>query len=154
LALLTGTSGGMFDHLPGWLSFLRTAPQPGNQPMVIATWIKVLCALTMCTGTAVGGWRIIKTLGHKMVRLHPVHGFAAETASATVLVTAAHFGMPVSTTHVVTTSIMGVGCAKGFNYLRFDVIERILWAWIMTIPASGGVAYLLVKLAQVAGWIQ
>ena len=154
LALLTGTSSGMFDHLPGWLSFLRTAPQPGNQPMEIAIWIKVLCALTMCAGTAVGGWRIIKTLGHKMVRLHPVHGFAAETASATVLVTAAHFGMPVSTTHVVTTSIMGVGCAKGFNHLRFDVVERILWAWIMTLPASGGVAYLLVKLAQVAGWIQ
>jgi PiT family inorganic phosphate transporter len=154
LALLTGTSSGMFDHLPVWLSFLRTAPHPGNQPMEIAIWIKVLCALTMCAGTAVGGWRIIKTLGHKMVRLHPVHGFAAETASATVLVTAAHFGMPVSTTHVVTTSIMGVGCAKGFNHLRFDVVERILWAWIMTLPASGGVAYLLVKLAQVAGWIQ
>jgi PiT family inorganic phosphate transporter len=154
LALLTGTSSGMFDHLPVWLSFLRTAPQPGNQPMEIAIWIKVLCALTMCAGTAVGGWRIIKTLGHKMVRLHPVHGFAAETASATVLVTAAHFGMPVSTTHVVTTSIMGVGCAKGFNHLRFDVVERILWAWIMTLPASAGVAYLLVKLAQVAGWIQ
>jgi PiT family inorganic phosphate transporter len=153
LALLTGTSSGMFDHLPVWLSFLRTAPHPGNQPMEIAIWIKVLCALTMCAGTAVGGWRIIKTLGHKMVRLHPVHGFAAETASATVLVTAAHFGMPVSTTHVVTTSIMGVGCAKGFNHLRFDVVERILWAWIMTLPASGGVAYLLVKLAQVAGWI-
>jgi PiT family inorganic phosphate transporter len=143
----------MFDHLPVWLSFLRTAPQPGNQPMEIAIWIKVLCALTMCAGTALGGWRIIKTLGHKMVRLHPVHGFAAETTSATVLVTAAYFGMPVSTTHVVTTSIMGVGCAKGLNHLRFDVVERILWAWIMTLPASGGVAYLLVKLAQVAGWI-
>ena len=88
-----------------------------------------------------------------MVRLHPVHGFAAETTSATVLVTAAYFGMPVSTTHVVTTSIMGVGCSKGLNHLRFDVVERILWAWIMTLPASAGVAYLLVKLAQVAGWI-
>ena len=154
LALLTGTSGGMFDHLPGWLLFLRTAPPQGDQPLGIAAWIKVLCALTMCAGTALGGWRIIKTLGHKMVRLHPVHGFAAETTSATVLVTAAYFGMPVSTTHVVTTSIMGVGCAKGFNHLRFDVVERILWAWIMTLPASAGVAYLLVKLAQVAGWIQ
>jgi PiT family inorganic phosphate transporter len=153
LALLTGTSSGMFDHLPGWLSFLRTAPPQVDQPLKIAAWIKVLCALTMCAGTALGGWRIIKTLGHKMVRLHPVHGFAAETTSATVLVTAAYFGMPVSTTHVVTTSIMGVGCAKGLNHLRFDVVERILWAWIMTLPASAGVAYLLVKLAQVAGWI-
>jgi PiT family inorganic phosphate transporter len=153
LALLTGTSSGMFEHLPGWLSFLRTAePVPGHA-LEIAAWIKVLCALTMCAGTAVGGWRIIKTLGHKMVRLHPVHGFAAETTAATILVTAAHFGMPVSTTHAVTTSIMGVGCAKGFNHLKFDVVERILWAWVMTLPASGGVAYLLVKLAQVTGWI-
>jgi PiT family inorganic phosphate transporter len=62
-------------------------------------------------------------------------------------------GMPVSTTHAVTTSIMGVGCAKGFNHLKFDVVERILWAWVMTLPASGGVAFLLVKLAQVTGWI-
>jgi PiT family inorganic phosphate transporter len=154
LALLTGTSAGSFDQLPGWLSFLRTAePVPGHA-LEIAAWIKVLCALTMCAGTAVGGWRIIKTLGHKMVRLHPVHGFAAETTAATILVTAAHFGMPVSTTHAVTTSIMGVGCAKGFNHLKFDVVERILWAWVMTLPASGGVAYLLVCLAQIAGWIQ
>ena len=154
LALLTGTSSGAFDQLPGWLSFLHTAPPEANQPLVIAPWITVLCALTMCAGTAVGGWRIIKTLGHKMVRLHPVHGFAAETTAATILVTAAHFGMPVSTTHAVTTSIMGVGCAKGFNQLRLDVVERIIWAWIMTLPASGGVAYILVKLAQITGWIQ
>ncbi len=153
LVLLTGTKSGLFDHLPGWLSFLRTAEPAAGQPLEIAAWIKVLCALTMCAGTAVGGWRIIKTLGHKMVRLHPVHGFAAETTAATVLVTAAHFGMPVSTTHAVTTSIMGVGCAKGLNHLKLDVVERIIWAWIMTLPASGGVAYLLVKLAQAGGWI-
>jgi PiT family inorganic phosphate transporter len=153
LALLTGTSSGVFDQLPGWLWFLRAAPPQANQPLEIAAWIKVLCALTMCAGTAAGGWRIIKTIGHKMVRLHPVHGFAAETTSATILVTAAHFGMPVSTTHAVTTSIMGVGCAKGLNHLNLDVVERIVWAWVLTIPAAGGVAYLLVKLAQAAGWI-
>jgi inorganic phosphate transporter, PiT family len=154
LALLTGTSSGAFAQLPGWLSFLQTTPPEANQPLAIAAWIKVLCALTMCAGTAVGGWRIIKTLGHKMVRLHPVHGFAAETTAATILVTAAHFGMPVSTTHAVTTSIMGVGCAKGFNQLKLDVVERIVWAWIMTLPASAAVAYVLVKLAQITGWIQ
>ncbi len=153
LALLTGTSSGLFEQLPGWLSFLRTAEPAAGQPLAIAPWIKVLCALTMCAGTAVGGWRIIKTLGHKMVRLHPVHGFAAETTAATVLVTAAHFGMPVSTTHAVTTSIMGVGCAKGLNYLKLEVVERIIWAWIMTLPASAGVAYLIVKLVQTGGWI-
>jgi PiT family inorganic phosphate transporter len=153
LALVAGTGSGVFDQLPGWLSFLRTAPPQSNQPLEIVAWIKVLCALTMCAGTAVGGWRIIKTLGHKMVRLHPVHGFAAETTAATILATAAHFGMPVSTTHAVTTSIMGVGCAKGLNHLKLDVVERIIWAWILTIPAAGGMAYLLVKLSQVTGWI-
>src|SRR5208337_2947535 len=144
LALLTGTSSGLFDHLPGCLSFLRTAPPEGTQPLGIATWIKVLCALTMCAGTAVGGWRIIRTLGQKMVKIHPVQGFAAETTGASVLFTAAHFGMPVSTTHAITTSIMGVGCAKGFIALRLGVVERILWAWVLTLPASAAVAYLLV----------
>lgn len=153
LALLTGSTAGLFDHLPGWLSFLRvSAPAPGK-PLEIALWIKVLCALTMCAGTAAGGWRIIKTLGHKMVRLHPVHGFAAETTSATVLLVAAHLGMPVSTTHAVTTSIMGVGCAKGFNALKLNVVERIVWAWILTIPASGIVAYILVHFARAFGWL-
>lgn len=152
LALLSGSNNGLFDDLPGWLSFLHTTQLPG-QPLPIAAWIKALCALTMCAGTAVGGWRIIKTLGHKMVRLHPVHGFAAETTAATVLVTAAHFGMPVSTTHAVSTSIMGVGCARGLNHLKLEVVERIVWAWILTLPISGGVAYLLVRGAQMAGWI-
>jgi len=152
LALLAGTNNSLFNHLPAWLSFLRTAQAPG-QPLPIAAWIKALCALTMCAGTAVGGWRIIKTLGHKMVRLHPVHGFAAETTAATVLLTAAHFGMPVSTTHAVSTSIMGVGCARGFNHLKLDVVERIVWAWVLTLPISGGVAYLLVCGAQMTGWI-
>jgi phosphate/sulfate permease len=119
----------------------------------IPVWIKVLCALTMCAGTAAGGWRIIKTLGHKMVKLHPVHGFAAETTGATVLLTAAHFGMPVSTTHAITTSIMGVGCAKGLNALKPVVVERIIWAWILTIPASGLIAYGLVELLRALGVI-
>jgi PiT family inorganic phosphate transporter len=153
LALVAATSSGLFDHLPTWLVFLYTAPPARNQPLEIAIWIKALCALTMCAGTAVGGWRIIKTLGHKMIRLHPVHGFAAETTAASVLFTAAAFGMPVSTTHAISTSIMGVGCARGFNHLKLEVVERIVWAWIMTLPASGGVAYLLVELARSAGWI-
>ena len=153
LALMAATTRGAFDGLPAWLGFLKTPEPAAGQPLHIAKWITVLCALTMCAGTAAGGWRIIKTLGHKMVKLHPVHGFAAETTGATVLLVAAHFGMPVSTTHAVTTSIMGVGCAKGFNALRLRVVERILWAWVLTIPASGLVAYGLVRLARVAGWL-
>ncbi len=72
---------------------------------------------------------------------------------ASVLFTAAHFGMPVSTTHAITTSIMGVGCAKSFNALRLGVIERILWAWVLTLPASAGLAYLLVLIASAFGWL-
>ena len=153
LALMTATAAGTFDHLPPWLAFLHTAPAAGGKTAEIAIWIKILCALTMCAGTAAGGWRIIKTLGHKMVRLQPVHGFAAETTAATVLSVAAHFGMPVSTTHAITTSIMGVGCAKRFNALRLNVVERIIWAWVLTIPASAIVAYLLVWLTRMCGWI-
>lgn len=128
--------------------FLRCTHREG-----IKLWIKFACALTMCAGTAAGGWRIIKTLGHRMVRLHPVHGFAAETTSATVLSVAASLGMPVSTTHAITSSIMGVGCAKGFNRLKLGVVERIVWAWVMTIPASGLAAYACVRVARALGWI-
>src|SRR5437879_9222356 len=127
-------TAGAFDHLASWLSFLYTpeAADPKNQP--IAAWIKVLCGLTMAAGTAAGGWRIIRTLGHKMVRLQPVHGFAAETTAATILFVAAKLGMPVSTTHAIATSIMGVGVAKRFSALKLGVIERILWAWVLTLP--------------------
>jgi PiT family inorganic phosphate transporter len=106
----------------------------------------VSCALVMAAGTAMGGWRIIKTLGHKLVKLHPINGFAAETSSATILSIAAHFGMPVSTTHSISTAIMGVGFAKNPRALKMSVIERIIWAWILTIPAAGGIAYGLVRL--------
>ena len=123
------------------------------QKETIPLWIKIVCAITMCAGTAAGGWRIIKTLGHKMVKLHPVHGFAAEATGASVLLTAASLGMPVSTTHAITTSIMGVGCAKGFNALKLNVVERILWAWVLTIPAAGLGGYLLVRLARAAGLV-
>jgi PiT family inorganic phosphate transporter len=153
LALVGGTTSGKFNSLPDWLSFLKTDAPIAGQPVHIATWIIILCALTMCAGTAGGGWRIIKTLGHKMVKLHPVHGFAAETTGATVLFTAALFGMPVSTTHAITSSIMGVGCAKGFKALKLNVVERIIWAWILTLPASAACAYVLVRIARFYGWL-
>jgi PiT family inorganic phosphate transporter len=153
LALAAASKAGAFDQLPGWLSFLYTpeAADPKNQQ--IAMWIKVLCALTMGAGTAAGGWRIIKTLGHKLVKLQPVHGFAAETAGATVLVVTAAMGMPVSTTHVITTAIIGVGAAKRMNALKWSVVERIVWAWILTLPATAGVGYLLLRMMQLAGWV-
>jgi PiT family inorganic phosphate transporter len=150
LTLFGAQAAGAFDHLPAWLSFLH--PTPGAGEKDVATWIVVTCALVMAAGTASGGWRIIKTLGHKMVKLHPLDGFAVDTSSATVLMAAAHFGMPVSTTHTVSTVIMGVGFAKNPRALKLGVIERIVWAWILTIPAAGGVAYGLYKLIEAMGW--
>ena len=119
----------------------------------VPAWIKIVCSLTMAAGTMAGGWRIIKTLGHKMVKLQPVHRFASETTAATLLAITGSFGMTVSTTHSITTSIMGVGCAKRFNALKFSLIERIIWAWVLTLPAAGGVAYLLVKGFRLCSWI-
>lgn len=119
----------------------------------VPVWIKIICSLTMAAGTAAGGWRIIKTLGHKMVKLQPVHGFAAETTAATLLAVTGSLGMTVSTTHSVTTAIMGVGCAKRFSALKFSLVERILWAWVLTLPAAGLVAYFMVRLFRLAGWI-
>jgi PiT family inorganic phosphate transporter len=143
----------MFDHFPAWLSFLCVPESADPKNQIIPKWVTATCALTMGAGTAAGGWRIIKTLSQKMVKLQPVHGFAAETTGATVLAIAASWGMPVSTTHVITTSIMGVGSAKRFSALKLDVVERILWAWVLTLPATAGVGYGLVRLSQLFGWL-
>lgn len=137
LALFTGTKAGSFDHLPGFLTFLRTPT------FILPVWVVALCALTMAVGTAAGGWRIIRTLGHRMVRLQPVNGFAAETTAALIIQVASYYGIPLSTTHVITTSIMGVGAVKRFSGMRWTVVERIIWAWLFTLPASGLIGYLL-----------
>ncbi len=108
----------------------------------------------MASGTAVGGWRIIKTLGHKMVKLHPINGFAAEASSASVIGLASLLGIPVSTTHNISAAIMGVGCAKRFNAIKWSVVERMVWAWVLTIPVTGAFGYALVRLCQVSGWTQ
>jgi PiT family inorganic phosphate transporter len=148
LALFGAQGSGALDGLPAWAEFLR--PDGGRQD--IDVWIIIACAVVMAAGTATGGWRIIRTLGHKMVRLHPIQGFAAETSSATILSIAAHYGMPVSTTHSISTAIMGVGFAKSSRALKWTVIERIVWAWLLTFPAAGGLAYGLLWLLREAGW--
>jgi PiT family inorganic phosphate transporter len=99
----------------------------------------------MAAGTAAGGWRIIRTLGHKMVKLQPVHGFAAETSAALIIQTASVYGIPLSTTHVISTSIMGVGAAKRFSGVKWTVVERIIWAWILTLPATGLIGFILAR---------
>jgi PiT family inorganic phosphate transporter len=137
LALFTGTKAGSFNQLPPWLEFLRTPT------FVMPTWVKVICALTMAAGTAAGGWRIIRTLGHRVVKLQPVHGFAAETTAALIIQGASLYGIPLSTTHVISTSIMGVGAVKRFSGMKWTVVERIIWAWIFTLPATALIGYLL-----------
>jgi inorganic phosphate transporter, PiT family len=103
----------------------------------VPTWVIVSCALAMGLGTVVGGWRIMRTLGMRIVKLEPVHGFAAETSAATVLLFAAHFGLPVSTTHTITSSILGVGATKRLSAVRWGVTTKILSAWIFTLPGAG-----------------
>jgi PiT family inorganic phosphate transporter len=149
MTLISAEATGVLDDLPSMLAFMHPAANDGQ---AIATWIVLTCAVVMAAGTASGGWKIIKTLGHKMVKLHPIHGFAAETGSATILVAAAHFGMPVSTTHSISTAIMGVGFAKNPRSLKLGVIERILWAWVLTIPASALCAWIILKGMQSLGW--
>jgi PiT family inorganic phosphate transporter len=109
----------------------------------VVPWeVMVACAAAMAAGTAAGGWRIIKTVGRDFVKLQPVHGFCVETASAGVIMGAAAFGMPTSTTHVITSTILGVGLSKRITAVNWTVAYRILIAWVLTIPASALVAYL------------
>jgi PiT family inorganic phosphate transporter len=108
----------------------------------VPLWVIVVSASALSLGTAVGGWRIMRTMGHRVVELEPVHGFAAETTAATVLIVTAHLGMPVSTTHVISSAIMGVGSARGPKGVRWGVARRILLAWVITIPAAGMAAAL------------
>jgi inorganic phosphate transporter, PiT family len=151
LALVSAQTAGTFEQLPDWLAFLHPS-EAALKSGDIDTWIKFTCAVVMAAGTAAGGWRIIKTLGHKMVKLHPIHGFAAETSAASVITLASSLGIPVSTTHNISAAIMGVGTAKSLNAIKWTVVERMIWAWLLTIPAAGGVAYLMVELLKLFGW--
>ena len=108
----------------------------------VPLWVIVVAATAMSLGTAVGGWRIMHTMGQRVAQLEPVHGFAAETTAATILLGTAQLGMPVSTTHVISSAIMGVGSARGPKGVRWGVARRILLAWVITIPAAGTVAAL------------
>ena len=105
----------------------------------VPVWVVLLAATAISLGTAVGGWRIMKTMGHRVVELEPIHGFAAETTAATVLLITARLGVPVSTTHVISSAIMGVGSSRGTRAVRWGVARRILLAWVITIPITATV---------------
>jgi PiT family inorganic phosphate transporter len=109
-------------------------------------WVILSCGLAMGTGTAMGGWRVIKTLGSKMLKLEPVHGFAAETSAFSLILGASHLGLPVSTTHVISSSIMGVGATKRLTAVRWGIAGRIVMAWVFTLPACAGFAWLVCKI--------
>lgn len=114
-------------------------------------WVILSCAIAMGAGTMAGGWRIVRTLGSKMVKLQPVHGFAAEMTASVILAGTAHFGIPVSTTQVISTSILGVGATRRLSAVRWGLVGNILWAWVLTIPltfAFSGGLMLLVRLFQ------
>ncbi len=116
---------------------------------VVPWQVIVLSASAISLGTAIGGWRIMRTMGQKVVVLEPVHGFAAETAAATVLLGSAALGMPVSTTHVISSAIMGVGTSRGPRRVRWAIARNILFAWLVTIPATalmGGAAWFLTQV--------
>jgi PiT family inorganic phosphate transporter len=114
----------------------------------VPLWVIILAASAISLGTAAGGWRIIRTMGTKVVKLDPVHGFAAETAAATIIFGASTLGMPVSTTHVISSAILGVGSSDRFNAVHWGVARRIGVAWVLTLPASAtmaALAYLVLK---------
>jgi len=107
------------------------------ETFTIPLWVKIVCAVAMAAGTYSGGWRIIHTLGSRVIKLDPIHGFAAETAAATVIQAATHFGIPVSTTHTITAAIMGVGSTQRLSAVRWGVAGNIVSAWLLTLPAAG-----------------
>lgn len=126
---------------------LYSSHMTGNQ-FSIPSWVVILCNFVIALGTCFGGWRIVKTMGMKITKLKPVSGFCSDTASALTLSFATILGVPVSTTHTVTGAIIGVGSLNGFSAVRWGVARNIVWAWILTIPASGCVAAIVWGVSQ------
>ena len=112
----------------------------------VPLWVKLACAGAMALGTAVGGWKIVKTMGHRIFKLEPVHGFAAESSAALVITGASLLGAPVSTTHTISACIFGVGSTKRLSAVRWNVAGSLLVAWTLTLPAAGIVGFISYKL--------
>jgi PiT family inorganic phosphate transporter len=117
----------------------------------VPLWVRFAAYAAIGLGTLAGGWRIIATMGTKITKLQPVGGFAAETGAAVAIFTATHFGIPVSTTHAITGSIVGVGSTQRLSAVRWGVARKIVWAWLITIPASGAIAAFTYELMNLAG---
>jgi PiT family inorganic phosphate transporter len=121
------------------IGYFGTAVDPNNLPVPL--WVILICHAAIALGTLSGGWRIVRTMGYKITRLRPVHGFAAETAGASTIIGASIAGIPVSTTHIICTSIMGVGSTMGISTVKWGVARTIMWAWILTIPISAAIGF-------------
>ena len=144
MALLIGTQ----EHFAGETGFLRHFHQTSFDH--VPHWIEFGAYTAIALGTLFGGWRIVHTMGTRITKLRPVGGFCAETAGATVIYLASHFGIPVSTTHTITGAIVGVGSTQRLSAVRWGIAGRIVWAWVVTIPASAAIAatsYVLLRLA-------
>jgi PiT family inorganic phosphate transporter len=129
------------------IGYFGSSVDPNKLP--VPFWVVLAAHAAIALGTMVGGWRIVKTMGNRITKLTPVYGFAAETAGAATILGASLGGIPVSTTHVICSSIMGVGATKRLSAVRWGIARRIVWAWILTIPASmfiGYVAFTIIKL--------
>lgn len=122
------------------IGYYGAAADPNNLPVPL--WVILAAHGAIAMITLLGGWRIVKTMGYQITRLRPVDGFAAETSGAATIIGASIAGIPVSTTHVISSSIMGVGTTQGTGYVRWSVARRIIWAWIFTIPVSGFMGYI------------
>ncbi len=136
LALLSVVASGHSGLLPAWM-----LPGDASDKHTVPLWVIVACAGAIALGTAAGGQRIIKTMGSKIIRITPLQGFVAETAGAVTILTASKLGIPVSTTHCISASIMGVGAARRLSAVRWGVAGNILTAWVLTVPVSGLIAY-------------
>ena len=117
----------------------------------VPMWVRLAAYAAIGLGTLAGGWRIIATMGTKITKLQPVGGFAAETGAAVAIFTATHFGIPVSTTHAITGSIVGVGSTQRLSAVRWGVARKIVWAWVITIPASGTIAAITYEILNLSG---
>ncbi len=140
LALLAYMSAGHAESLSPWMQ--AHMPQNGAVPL----WVILACASAIALGTMAGGTRIIKTMGTKIIRISPLQGFAAETAGALTILVASHSGVPVSTTHCINACIMGVGSSTRVSAVRWGVAGNILIAWVLTLPLSGALAFVAMKL--------
>ena len=105
-----------------------------NGDFAIPIWVICLCAFTLALGTMAGGWRIIKTMSSKIIKMKPIHGFSVEMAASSIILTASHFGIPVSTTHIISTAIIGVGSMVKANAVKWGIVKNIIAAWVLTIP--------------------